>query len=72
MEKNMNKEKINEALKTIIDPELFIDIITLGLVYDIEENNGDIKITMTLTSPMCPYGPELLENIKLIILTPII
>ncbi len=61
----MNKEKINETLKTILDPELFIDVVTLGLIYNIEDNNGEIKLTMTLTSPMCPYGPELLESIKL-------
>ncbi len=59
-----SKETAVESLKKIVDPELGIDIWTLGLIYDIAIEKRYIKIKMTFTSPMCPYGPMLLENIK--------
>ncbi len=54
----IDKNHITEALKTIIDPELHINIVDLGLIYDIEINqeSGEIKITMTLTTPGCPLS----------------
>jgi len=60
----MNKEKIIEVLKTVVDPELFIDIYKLGLIYNIDIVDGKVNITMTLTSPMCPFGPQLIEEVK--------
>lgn len=67
MEKNVRIEKIRNALKEIIDPELHINIVDLGLIYDIdltpltqmskdEQNLFDAEITMTLTSPGCPLS----------------
>ena len=55
------EEQIREALKTVIDPELHMDILNLGLIYGVEKNEeaGEINVRMTLTSPGCPYGPEL-------------
>lgn len=52
------QEKIEQALKTVIDPELHINIVDLGLIYKIEFNpeNGEVKITMTLTTPGCPLS----------------
>ena len=61
----MDKEKIIEVLKTCIDPEIMIDIYTLGLIYTIKEENENIDIEMTLTSPMCPYGEELVSDVEL-------
>lgn len=58
------RDDVVEALKTIIDPELFIDIWTLGLIYDILLENDQLKIRMTFTSPACPAGPQLVEEIK--------
>jgi len=58
------QSEIEKALKTVEDPELHIDVVTLGLIYDIKEENKDIKITMTFTSPMCPYGPQLMQAVK--------
>jgi len=54
-------EQIRDVLKTVVDPEIHIDILNLGLVYGIErdEDSGNINVRMTLTSPACPYGPEL-------------
>jgi len=62
----VTKEQIIEVLKTIEDPELFIDIWFLGLIYSIEipEGEAPISISMTFTSPMCPAGPQLLEEVR--------
>ena len=57
-------EDIRNALKTVEDPELHIDIITLELIYEIRVNDGNVHIKMTLTTPACPYGPQLLEEVK--------
>lgn len=58
------KEDVIEALKLVIDPELFIDIYTLGLVYNIDVNDGLVAIRMTFTSVACPAGPQLVEEVK--------
>lgn len=57
-------EDVKQALKTVVDPEIHINIVDLGLVYGIEiKEEKDVKIDLTLTSPMCPYGPQLLQDI---------
>ncbi len=64
------EDKVREALKQVIDPELFVNIVDLGLVYLVdvgqpnEQGNHDIKIEMTMTSPMCPAGPQLVAGTK--------
>ena len=50
-------EQIREKLREVVDPEINLNIIDLGLVYDIQYDKGDVLITMTLTSPGCPLGP---------------
>ena len=60
----MNKEKVIEVLKTINDPELMVDIYTLGLIYDISLENNNVKVLMTLTTPMCPFGPQLIAEVN--------
>lgn len=52
----MIEEKIWENLKKVIDPELGIDIVSLGLVYDVRYESGEAEIDMTLTSPGCPLA----------------
>lgn len=59
-----NKETAIETLKKINDPELGIDIWTLGLIYKIEAEGENLKMDMTFTSPFCPYGPQLLDQVK--------
>jgi metal-sulfur cluster biosynthetic enzyme len=64
----ITEESIREALKEVIDPELFVNIIDLGLVYLVEvtdvEGKSNVKVEMTMTSPACPAGPQLLGQSK--------
>ena len=54
-----------EALKEVIDPELMVNIIDLGLVYDVEQEGPKVNVNMTLTSPACPVGPQLMQQAKM-------
>jgi metal-sulfur cluster biosynthetic enzyme len=56
-------KKIVDVIKNVQDPELGVDIWSLGLIYDIKENSS-LDITMTFTSPMCPYGPQIVSELK--------
>lgn len=58
------EEKVIVALKQCLDPEIGIDVYTLGLIYNIDLKGNEANIKMTFTSPMCPYGPMLVEEIK--------
>lgn len=59
------KENIMGALELVIDPELGVDIVNLGLVYDIEmDENGLTKVTMTLTSMGCPLAGTIVDQVK--------
>src|SRR6186997_912177 len=65
----IGEELVREELKKVIDPELFVNIVDLGLIYNVDIADGDegkkvIKIDMTMTSPMCPAGPQLIANSK--------
>ena len=53
----LNADAIRQALRQVKDPELDMNIVDLGLVYDIEVDDGLVRINMTLTSPGCPAGP---------------
>jgi metal-sulfur cluster biosynthetic enzyme len=57
-------EAVTEALTNVIDPELGLDFVELGLIYDVEVDGGDVAITFTLTSPGCPIGPQVSEQIQ--------
>lgn len=54
-----------EALKEVIDPELMVNIVDLGLVYDVTQEEGKVSVDMTLTSPACPAGPQLVQQSKM-------
>ena len=58
------KEQVIEALKKVYDPEIQYDIWGLGLIYNIEIEGSKVKILMTFTTPMCPYGPALLDDVR--------
>lgn len=57
-----NREEIFEALRPIVDPELNLSIVDLGLIYDAEpdEEGKQVHVKMTLTSPACPVGPQIM------------
>ena len=59
------KENLMGALELVIDPELGVDIVNLGLVYDVEmDDNGFTKVTMTLTSMGCPLAGTIVDQVK--------
>ncbi len=58
----IEQEALINALKTVKDPELNVNILDLGLVYTIQAEDDHVNVEMTLTSPACPAGPEILRN----------
>lgn len=64
----VSEDAIREALKQVVDPELFVNVIDLGLVYAVRveevEGKSNVAIDMTLTSPACPAGPQIIANSK--------
>ena len=60
----VSEELVTEALKEVYDPELHCNIVDLGLVYDVEVKDGSVRILVTLTTPACPIGPMIIEQIQ--------
>ena len=60
----ITREEVIEALKTVYDPEIPVNIWDLGLVYELGLTDGDVSITMTLTAPGCPVGPMIAAEIE--------
>jgi metal-sulfur cluster biosynthetic enzyme len=63
------EDRVREALKQVIDPELFVNVVDLGLIYEVKINEQDdgksnVTVEMTMTSPACPAGPQLLGQSK--------
>lgn len=59
------EEMVREALReNVIDPEIGVNVVDLGLVYEIDVTEGTAEITMTLTTPMCPLGPYLDQEVR--------
>ena len=67
----LHEDHVREALKKVIDPELFVNIVDLGLIYVVdvvpkegEDEKYEVNIEMTMTSPMCPAGPQLVSETR--------
>ena len=58
------KKAVRDALKTVKDPELNLDLVVLGLVYDIEVDGDVAKATISLTTPMCPAAGQILDEAR--------
>lgn len=63
MPKKVTKEDVLNALKNVIDFELGLDVVSLGLVYDIQiDDQNNVKVLMTMTTPMCPLAGMILSD----------
>jgi metal-sulfur cluster biosynthetic enzyme len=60
----VDEESVQEALSNVIDPELGLDFVELGLIYGVEIDGGRVSVTFTLTTPACPIGPQVSEQIE--------
>ncbi|HEY3772530.1 MAG TPA: metal-sulfur cluster assembly factor [Solirubrobacteraceae bacterium] len=57
-------DEVTDALRDVIDPELGLDFVELGLIYEVSVDSGAVNVTYTLTSPGCPIGPQVAEQIE--------
>ena len=57
-------DEVTDVLRDVIDPELGLDFVELGLIYDVEADGDTVRVTYTLTSPGCPIGPQVSEQIE--------
>ena len=61
---NATAETVREALRGVMDPELHLDVVTLGLIRDVDIEPTPVEVKMLLTTPFCPYGPWLVQQVK--------
>lgn len=60
----LTKERVMQELETVMDPELGLDLVTLGLIYAVEVvSDKHVRIEMTFTTPLCPFGPALKQDV---------
>jgi metal-sulfur cluster biosynthetic enzyme len=60
----IDEDDVLEALSNVIDPELGLDFVELGLVYGVEIDGSTVSVTFTLTTPACPIGPQVSEQMQ--------
>jgi metal-sulfur cluster biosynthetic enzyme len=60
----IGEDDVYEALSNVIDPELGLDFVELGLIYGLEIDESTVNVTFTLTTPACPIGPQVTEQIQ--------
>ena len=59
---DLNKDKVIDALKEVFDPEIPVNIVDLGLIYDVDINGSDVDVKMTLTAAGCGMGPYIAQQ----------
>lgn len=68
MPETLTPESIRKALRAVKDPELGLNIVDIGLIYDTAvTEEGDVRVTMTLTSPGCPSGAEIMQDVRTVL-----
>ena len=63
----LTEKDVRNALKAVKDPELGLDLVVLGLIYDIDIDGSAVKATISLTSPMCPVAGQIVEDVRVAI-----
>jgi metal-sulfur cluster biosynthetic enzyme len=63
----VTKEEILEELKVVEDPEIGMDIVNLGLIYEVDINNDKVLLKMTMTAPTCPVTPWILAEVQKVV-----
>ncbi|GIK64149.1 MAG: hypothetical protein BroJett018_19430 [Chloroflexota bacterium] len=58
------EDKVRDALRTVVDPEIGMDVIQLGLIRKIDVSENRLHLIMILTTPFCPYAPQLMEQVR--------
>ena len=59
----LTETEIKEKLKEVFDPEIRVNVVDLGLIYEIKADGETVNVKMTLTSPMCPLGPQMMKDV---------
>ena len=60
----IKEDAVREALRQVVDPEIGIDVIVLGLIRELDLQPDHSHIVMMLTTPFCPYGPQMMEQVR--------
>ena len=60
----VTEDTVKEALRGVMDPELHLDVVTLGLIRTVDVASTPVQVKMLLTTPFCPYGPWLVQQVK--------
>jgi len=61
--RDMSQDELFEALRPVQDPDLGLSIVDMGLIYKAEMHKGQVDVEMTLTTPGCPYGPQIIQEV---------
>lgn len=62
--KQVSEEEVMESLRQVVDPEIGLNVVELGLIRNVDIHEDRIHLTMIMTTPFCPYAPQLLEQTR--------